>query len=444
MGVLENTLIFVILGDNGASPEGGLLGTVNEYREFNGAPCTAQDIVDQADKLGSPDTWPQYPVGWALAMDAPYQWMKQMASHYGGTRNGMIVHWPDRIAERGVLRHQWHHVIDVLPTVLEAAGLPQPAIVDGTPQTPIEGVSMAYSFDQPEAPERRKTQYFELGGSRGIYHEGWVACTPHRPRPWDLTYPPPTLEEDVWELYDTSADWTQAHDLAAAFPEKVRKLQELFLIEAARHNVLPLDDRPLTVRRAETVTERGGGRRALTFSAGTRRMPQDLVPDVLDSSHIVTASIVVPEADAEGVICAQGGRFSGWSLYCKDGLLCYCHNVGAPPAFTIRAEEALQPGARLVEYAFDYDGGGWGMGGHGRLSVDGAVVAEGRLERTIAFLFTIGEGFDVGCDLYTTVTDDYQAGDNAFTGTIDWVRIELEEGPTPSRDERLRVELAVQ
>ena len=222
IGKLENTLLILILGDNGASPEGGIQGTINEYRDFNGVPCTAHDILDQADILGSPDTWPQYSVGWALAMDAPYQWTKQMASHYGGTRNGMIVHWPEGISARGELRHQWHHVIDVVPTVLDAVGIPQPTIVDGAEQQAVEGTAMNYSFDDVDAAERHTTQYFELGGSRGIYHEGWVACAPHRPRPWDLSYPAPALEDDHWELYDTTTDWTQANDLAPQHPELLR------------------------------------------------------------------------------------------------------------------------------------------------------------------------------------------------------------------------------
>ena len=444
MGELENTLIILILGDNGASPEGGIQGTVNEYRDFNGAPCTAQDILDQADILGSPDTWPQYSVGWALAMDAPYQWTKQMASHYGGTRNGTIIHWPTGIGARGEIRHQWHHVIDVLPTILEAAGIPEPAIVDGVQQQSIEGTAMNYSFDAADAADRHTTQYFELGGSRGIYHEGWVACTPHRPRPWDLAYPAPALEDDKWELYDTTTDWTQAHDISAQHPDRLRLLQELFLIEAARHNVLPLDDRALTVRRAQTVAERGGGRHTMTFHAGTRRMPQDLVPEVFNRTHTVSARIVVPEAGAQGVICAQGGRFSGWALYCKDGILSYCHNVGRSPLQYLRAPEALSPGDHEVRFTFAYDGGGWGKGGDATLALDGATVAKGRIDHTIAFLVTIGEGFDVGCDLYTTVTEEIPTGENVFTGTIEWVIIDVDDGASPSDAERRRVELAVQ
>jgi arylsulfatase A-like enzyme len=443
LGELDNTLIITVLGDNGASPEGGLQGSANYYRDLNGIPSTPADILAVEGELGSPSTWPLYSIGWALAMDAPYQWTKQMASHYGGTRNGTIVHWPAGIRARGEIRNQWHHVIDVLPTILEAAGIEPPTIVDGVVQQPIEGTAMNYSFDEPTAAERHTTQYFELGGSRGIYHEGWVACTPHRPRPWDFTYPAPALADDAWELYDTTSDWTQAHDLAATHPQKLRELQDLFLAEASRYGVLPLDDRALVVRRGESTLERGGGRTAMTFGPNARRMPQDLVPEVLNRSHEVTARIVVPDGGAEGVICAHGGRMCGWSLYCKDGRLTYCHNVGIEPRY-LRASSPLAPGAHEVRFTFAYDGGGWGKGGEATLSVDGEAVAVGRIEPTISFLITIGEGFDVGCDLYTPVTEETPMGRNVFTGTIEWVRVEAESVPGPSRDERQRAAEAVQ
>jgi arylsulfatase len=444
LGVFDDTLFVVILGDNGASPEGGVTGTVNEFRTYNGIFDSAENILAHDERLGLPDTWPHYPVGWALAMDTPYQWMKQVASHYGGTRNGCVFHWPNGIAERGGIRNQWHHVIDIAPTILEAAGLPQPAIVDGVVQMPIQGTAMNYTFAASEAAGRHLTQYFEMGGSRGIYHEDWVACTPHRTMPWDLLNPVPPLSEDVWELYDTSTDWTQAHDLAGEQPERLARLQELFLIEAARNNVLPLDDRPLAVRREETAAERGAAPPSRTFPEGTCRVPPDAVPSVINCSHTVTARIVVPEAGAAGVICAQGGRFGGWSLYCLQGRLVYCHNVGAEPIYYVRAPVPLTPGAHEVRLEFDYDGGGLGKGGTGTLVVDGNAIGTGRIDRTVTFLFTIGEGLDVGVDLYTPVTEEYPQGDNAFTGRVEWVRIDVEQSEGPSAEQRLEIALAVQ
>jgi arylsulfatase len=370
--------------------------------------------------------------------------MKQVASHYGGTRNGCVFHWPNRLTERGGIRHQWHHVIDIAPTILEAARLPEPAIVDGVVQMPIQGTAMNYSFAAPEAGERHLTQYFEMGGSRGIFHEGWVACTPHRTAPWDLHNPVPPLDEDVWELYDTTTDWTQARDLAAEQPERLERLKELFLIEAARNNVLPLDDRPLAVRRQETASERGAAPPSRVFPGGTVRVPPDAVPLVINSSHAITARVVVQESPAAGVICAQGGRFGGWSLYCREGLLSYCHNVGAQPLYYIRALEPLAPGTHEIRYEFDYDGGGLGKGGNGTLFVDGREVAAERIERTVAFLFTIGEGLDIGVDLYTPVTEEYAQGDNAFNGRVEWVRIDAAPGEVPTATQREEIALSIQ
>jgi arylsulfatase A-like enzyme len=442
LGELDNTLFIYILGDNGASAEGGLEGRVNEFAGYNGVPDTAANVLAHADVLGSPETWPMYSAGWAMAMDTPYQWYKQVASHYGGTRNGLIVHWPARIRAGGSVRHQWHHVIDIAPSILEAAGLPQPVVVDGVTQMPIHGTAMNYSFDEPAAPERHLTQYFEMAGSRGIYHDGWVACTPHRPAPWDLLTPIPPLREDVWELYDTRSDWTQARDIAAAEPQKLEQLKELFLIEAARNNVLPLDDRPLAVRRQEASS--ASVPNSMTFHAGTRRVPQFVMPQVTNSSHVVSARVQVPDGGAQGVICAHGGRFGGWALYCIEGILTYCHNMGAQPLGYVRAREPLPSGEHEVRFEFDYDGGGLGKGGTGTLVVDGRDVGHGRIERTTAFLFTMLEGFDVGTDLYTPVTDEYAAGDNAFNGSVLWVRIDAAPGVAAPPGERERVELAIQ
>jgi hypothetical protein len=377
-----------------------------------------------------------------LAMDTPYQWVKQVASHYGGTRNGLVVHWPAGIEEQGGLRHQWHHVIDVMPTILEAAGLPAPTIVDGATQQPVDGTPMNYTFADPAAADRRKTQYFEIGGSRGIYHDGWVACTVHRPTPWDFTKGNiPDLREDRWELYDTTADWSQARDLADEFPERLERLKELFLIEAARNQVLPLDDRIMSVRR--NASDRGRIE-SMTFHGRTRRVPHDAIPNVIGSSFMLTARIAVPEDGARGVICHQGGRFSGYSLYCRDGELTFCLNVGNSVFSYIRAGERLEPGPHEIQDRFLYDGGGLGKGGTGSLYVDGRKVAQGRIERTVLFMFPIGENFDVGVDSLTPVTEEYPMFDNAFSGDIDWVRLELGDGVEISAEDALRMEMATQ
>jgi arylsulfatase A-like enzyme len=436
-GVLEDTLILYVLGDNGACPGGGTHGAVNIYGSFEGKLATPEQILAHADALGGIDTAPQYAMGWALAMDTPYQWFKLIASHYGGTRNGLVVHWPAGIEARDEVRHQWHHVIDLLPTILEAAGLPQPRIVDGVDQTPIEGTAMNYSFDDLDAPDRHTTQYFEILGSRGIYHDGWVACTPHR---GERILSP---GEDVWELYDTTVDWTQAHDIAELHPEKLSELQELFLVEAAKHNVFPLDDRQL---RDFHVALRANyqKRRSMTFPAGTRAVRREVVPDVTNSSHTISARICVPDGGAAGVICAQGGRYCGWALYVNDGRLTYCHNLGAPPHFYLRAASSLSAGWHEVRYAFASDGGVLGAGGTCTLSVDGVCVAEGRIEKTLLEFFPDGEGFDVGLQLYSTVTDEIPVGDNSFTGTIDWVRIDIDGDVTRTPEDEERKALARQ
>lgn len=446
LGELDDTLILYVLGDNGASGEGTPTGLrTGNYGIWSGVQETVEDIVADIDRLGGPETWPHYPTGWALAMDTPYQWIKQIASHYGGTRNGLIVHWPTGIEEAGGLRHQFHHVIDVAPTILEAAGLPAPRIVDGVEQQPVEGSSMLYTFNDADARDRHRTQYFEIGGSRAIYHDGWVACTVHRPAPWlAVTLDLPAFADDRWELYDTTTDWSQARDVSAEHPDKLRELQQLFLIEAARCQVLPLDDRPLAARR-DATEERGADITTMTFHTHTRRMPLDAMPNVLNHSHAITAMIDVPDrpdAPARGVVCAQGGRFCGWSLYCRDGRPAYCHNAGGRVRYYVASTEPLSPGRHELRYEFEYDGGGLGRGGNGRLFVDGEKVAEGRIEHTASFVFQLGEYFNVGVDPLSPVTDEYPAVDNAFNGVVRTVRIDVGDGDQPSAADRLRAELA--
>ena len=325
-GQLDNTLIFYIVGDNGASAEGGMTGLFNENTYFNGVHETVSDILKHYDELGGPTTYPHYAAGWAVAGDTPFTWTKQVASNYGGTRNGMVIHWPKGITARGELRSQWHHVIDIAPTILEAAGLPEPKIVDGTPQTPIEGVSMFYTFADAMAPNRHTTQYFEIFGNRAIYNDGWLAGTVHR-APWEFK-PRTTLENDKWELYDTRTDFSLANDLAAKNPEKLKEMQELFMKEAVKYSVLPIDDRTLERFNAAIVgrPDLMAGRTSLTVYQGMIGMSENVFINVKNRSHTITAELEIPKKGASGVILAQAGRFGGWSLYVKDGKPSYTYN----------------------------------------------------------------------------------------------------------------------
>lgn len=432
LGALDNTLVFYIIGDNGASAEGHINGSFNEYLFFNGAAAleTPEFLAANQERFGTVEAYNHFSVGWAHAMDTPYQWTKQVASHWGGTRNGTVVHWPRGIAAGGQVRNQFHHVIDIAPTVLDAAGLPHPTHVNGVPQEPLHGVSMAYSFDDPAAPDRHTTQYFEIGGNRGIYHEGWTAVTKHA-TPWLAIADLPAFDDDVWELY-APGDWTQAHDLAAEMPEKLRELQELFLVEARRYNVLPLDD-----RRVERFDARIAGRPQLitgtsqTFFAGMGRLTEASVINTKNVSHAVAADIVVPEGGARGVIIAQGGAFGGWSLYLReDGTPAYCYNLLGLASVTVAGTYPLVEGAHRVTMVFDYDGGGPAMGAGITLLVDGDEVATGRLERTIPLVFSLDETCDIGHDGGLAVSRDYTPATSGFTGTIEVVRIEIAEGAT--------------
>jgi arylsulfatase len=358
-------------------------------------------------------------------MDTPYQWTKQVASHWGGTRNGTIVHWPRGIQAKGEIRSQFHHVIDVAPTVLECAKLPEPVWVNGVQQKPMEGASMAYSFGDANAPERHETQYFEMFGNRGIYHKGWTAVTKHR-TPWETGFDmiPLAFDDDVWELYDTNSDWTQAHDLAKQHPDKLRELQRLWLIEAVKYNVVPLDDRfverglPEMAGRPTLIQ----GTKQLLFG-GMGRLTENSVLMMKNTSFSLTAQLVVPESGAEGVIVAQGGVSGGHSLYAKDGKPKYAYNFFGLEQYYAEGTEAIPPGNHQVRMEFAYDGGGVGKGGTATLYIDGVAVGEGRIEQTEAFLFSADETCDVGDEFGSPVTTDY--GQKKFSGEVEWVEIEL-------------------
>jgi arylsulfatase A-like enzyme len=450
LGVLDDTLIYVIIGDNGASAEGSLQGTFNEMITLGGFAEleTPEFLTARLDKFGGPEAYNHYAVGWAHAMDTPYQWTKQVASHWGGTRNGAIVCWPQGIKAKGEIRQQFHHVIDVAPTILEAARLPEPSIVHGVMQKPVEGVSMAYSFDEAAAPGRRETQYFEMFGNRGIYHQGWTAVTKHR-TPWETRITNlPAFDDDNWELYDTSKDWTQSKDLAREQPEKLRELQTLWLIEAVKYNVLPLDDR--MIERADS--ERAGrpelvrGTRQLLFG-GMGRLTESSVLNMHNKSYAVTAEVVVPESGAEGVIAALGGLTGGWSLYAKGGKLKHCYNFFGLEKSYAESRGAIPAGVHQVRMEFSYDGGDIAKGGGVALYIDGKKAGEGRIERTEPALFSADETFDIGNDFGSAVTEDYST--RKFTGQVTWVEIDLGNAARDADhflkpEERVRLALAIQ
>jgi arylsulfatase len=425
--VLDDTLIYVIVGDNGASAEGTLNGTFNELLTLNGilGVETPEFLTARIWQFGGPQAHNHYAVGWAHAMDTPYQWTKQVASHWGGTRNGTIVHWPKGIQAKGEMRGQFCHVIDVAPTILEAAGLPHPMMVNGVQQAPLEGVSMVYSFDAAQAPERHDLQYFEMGCNRGIYHQGWTAVTRHS-IPWLFGQTEwPAFDDDVWELYGPD-DYTQARNIAKDHPEKLRELQRLFLIEATKYNVLPLDD-----RRGERFNADLAGRPQLIkgdsqlLFGGMGRLSENSVVVVKNKSFAVTAEVDVPPGGAEGVIIAQGGAFGGWSLYATGGKLRFAYNFAALETYRTEAAQQLPAGQHQVRMEFAYDGGGLGKGGKVTLYYDGQQVGAGRVERTMPMIFSADETTDVGRESGTPVTTDYSRERSVFSGQVHWVQIDL-------------------
>ena len=424
-GQLDNTLIFYIIGDNGTSAEGGMFGMFNEMTYFNGVGETVQEMLKHYDEWGGPSTYPHMAAGWAVAGDTPFMWTKQIPSNYGGTRNGMIVSWPKRIKAANQIRSQWHHVIDVAPTVLEAASLPEPKSVNGVVQAKIEGVSMVYTFDIANSPSTHKTQYFEIMGNRAIYADGWFAGTIHR-APWEQK-PRRKLQEDVWELYDTRSDFSLTNDVAAANPAKLKELQALFMKEATTYRVLPIDDRVLERMNAASAgrPDLMGDRTSLTLSEGMVGMSENVFINIKNRSFSINADVEVPAGGANGVILAQAGRFGGWSLYLKDGKPTYCYNFLGLQQFKVSAAEAVAAGKATVRMNFDYDGGGVGKGGTATLLVNGTQVASGRIERTQGMIFSADEGAGVGLDDATPVTTDYKERDNSFTGKILKVTVDV-------------------
>jgi arylsulfatase len=431
-GELDNTLIFLLYGDNGTSAEGGRNGMFSEMTYFNGVQEQVADMLKHLDNWGGPETYPHMASGWAVAFDTPYTWTKQVASDYGGTKVGMAIHWPKGIEAEGELRTQFHHVIDVAPTILEAAGLPEPREVNGIAQRPMDGVSMVYTFDDAAAEDRHVTQYFEMFGNRAMYHDGWLARTIHK-APWEPK-PRRPLGEDIWELFDTRTDFSLVNDLGDENPERLAELQDLFMQEAEKNHVLPIDDR--TVERVNPALagrpDLMAGRTSLALAEGMSGMTENVFLNVKNRSKTITAEVEVPRKGANGAILVQGGRFGGWALYLKDGVPAYDYNFLGLERFTVSAKKRLAPGKSTIRFEFAYDGGGVGKGGTGTLFVNDEKVAEGRIERTQPVVFSADETADVGIDLATPVVE--RIGSEAasrFTGHIPKVTIAVEDAPTP-------------
>jgi len=422
----DSTLVFYIAGDNGTSAEGGPVGMFNEYTYFNGVQEKVPDMLKIMDKWGDPDTYPHMAAGWAVCFDSPFTWTKQVASDFGGTRNGMVVHWPKGIKPKNEIRTQFSHVIDVAPTILEAAGLPEPKVVDGTKQIPMEGVSLVYSFDNAKAKERHTTQYFEIAGNRAIYHDGWFARTIHR-APWDKI-PPQPLQKDVWELYDVRSDFSLSSDLASKNPKKLKEMEALFMKEAKAHHVLPLDDRfyergnPSLVGRPDLM----GGRNSLTLAEGITGMSENVFINVKNRPVTITAEVEVPQGGANGAIIVQGGRFGGWALYVKDNVPGYDYNFLGLMRTSIVSNKPLAPGKNTIKLDFAYDGPGLGKGGTGTLYVNGEKEAEGKIPHTQAMTFSADETADVGIDLGTPVVEAVGCEEKSrFKGHIPKVTVEV-------------------
>jgi arylsulfatase A-like enzyme len=441
MGKLDNTLIIYISGDNGTSAEGTTVGTPNQMTAYNGIldlPIAEQ--LKAYDAWGSAATYPHMSVAWSWAFDTPFKWTKQVASHFGGTRQGMTIAWPNRIKDAGGIRTQFHHMVDIVPTILEATGIPAPVVVNGIAQKPIEGVSMAYTWDKANAnaPSARKTQYFEMFANRGIYHDGWYANTTPPVPPWLLGTV--KLPEDVvngykWELYNLAEDFSQSKDLAGRMPDKLRQMQELFLVEATKYNVFPLDNSVLT-RIIAPRPSATAGRTTFTYSGEFSGLPDSDAPSLLNRSYTITAEVEVPQS-ADGMIATLGGRFGGYGLYVLKGKPVFTYNFLDLQRFRWEGRQALPPGKHTIVFDFTNDGPGFGKGGTGVLKVDDKEVASRKIPHTIPFLMAIDETFDIGSDTRTPVDDkDYQVPFR-FTGKI--VKLTYRLGPVRLTSDEQRV-----
>jgi arylsulfatase len=442
-GELDNTLIIYEMGDNGASGEGTLQGLANEVGvAANGVEESIPYLLSIIDDLGGPKTYNHYPVGWAHAMDTPFQWTKQVASHFGGTRNDLVISWPKRIKQTGEVRPQFSHVIDIVPTILEAAGIKAPTMINGVKQTPIEGKSMVYTFDNAKAPTRHPTQYFELLANRGVYDNGWMANTSPERLPWAAPAPGVAAanpDDFKWELYNIAEDFSQANNLAAKNPAKLKELQAVFDREAKKYNVYPLD--ASFAERADVSIRPSltRGRSTFTYYPGVVRVPEGAAPDTKNKDYVVTAEVDIPAGGADGVLVTQGGRFGGWGLLILDGKLQFDYAFSNQPQHKYRvvSNENLAAGKHTIKYDFKYDGPGYGKSGTGTLSVDGKQVAQGKIERTIPVRFSLDETLDVGEDTGTPVVEDYaDKMPFKFTGTLNKLVVELGKSGLTAKDEK--------
>ena len=447
LGELDNTLIIYICGDNGTSPEGTLYGAFNQLTAYNGilkAPEALQML--HLEDWGSDKTYPHMAVGWALAFDTPFQWTKQVASHFGGTRQGMAISWPGHIKDVGAIRSQFHHVIDIAPTILEVTGIQAPATVNGITQRPIEGVSMAYTFDEAnaKAPSKRETQYFELVANRGIYHDGWIANTTPFAPPWDLATGklPDVVDGYKWELYNITEDFSQYNNLAEKMPDKLKEMQALFAAEAAKYNVFPLDNTAFS--RLQTPRPSAvAGRTVFTYTGENSGIPLGNAPDILDKDYTITAEVTIPEGGAEGMIVTLGGRFGGYGLYLLKGKPVFVYNLLDLERFRweggVGADDwlgsGLKPGKHTLVFDFKYDGPGPGKGGTGVFTVDGKELSRKKIEHSIPLMMTIDETFDIGVDTRTGVDDSYELPFR-FTGTIDKLTFKLGPSQLAAADRR--------
>ena len=440
MGEIDNTIIIYISGDNGTSAEGTLQGTFNQMTAYNGIlDIPIQDQLKLMDAWGSDQTYPHMSVAWSWAFDCPFKWTKQVASHFGGTRQGMVISWPGHIKDTGAIRTQFHHMIDIVPTLLEATGIQAPAMVNGIAQKPIEGISMVYTFNAANAklPSERKTQYFEMFGNRAIYHDGWVACTTPPAAPWLMgtTKLPEVMNGYKWELYNIANDFSENNDLSVKMPDKLREMQQIFIEEATKYNVFPMDNSIIT----RLITPRPSavaGRTMFTYSGEMAGLPASGAPSILNKSYTITADITVPEGGGDGMINTEGGRFGGYGLYLLKGVPVFTYNALDLARFRLAGKDPLTAGKHTIVFDFAYDGPGVAKGGTAILKVDGKEVSTLKFPKTIPFLMTIDETFDVGIDLRTSVNDQDYKVPFKFNGKINKLTINLGEDKLTDAERR--------
>jgi len=435
------------MGDNGASAEGTLQGTTNEVGvNANGVQESIPFLLSMIDELGGPRTYNHYPVGWAHAMDTPMQWTKQVASHFGGTRNGMVISWPARIKDKGGLRSQFCHVIDIVPTIYEAAQIIPPTMLDGVEQKPLDGKSFVYTFDNAAAPTQHGTQYFEMMGNRAIYKDGWMASTTPLRLPWINTGFEPNPDDFKWELYNINDDFSQSNNLVDKNPDKLKELQNAFDVEARKYNVYPLDSSMASRADPAIRPSLTRGRNEFTYYPGMVRIPEGSAPDFKNKSWTIGAQVTIPQGGANGVLATIGGRYGGWALLLMDGKPQFAYALSNQPQHKYRvvSDQPLAPGNHIVRAKFDYDGGGIGKGANATLLVDEGQIAQGHIPQTVGIRFSLDETFDVGQDTGTPVLEEYESKmPFPFTGTLHKFVVVLEPHKlTEDEQRRLHEELA--